>query len=94
MENQVDISGIPKAALLYRLWSGQVPAAFFDKPWIQQPEFDWTTAEKIANAGYIDYFKGRAIKCDLSGDIVCPRLYDRDAGKDAFATAVAELRSK
>ena len=49
-------------------------------------------AAKVAVTKYIDYFGGKAIKMDLSGDEVDPRLYDRDAGEGAFARVVATLR--
>jgi hypothetical protein len=49
-------------------------------------------AAKVAVTKYIDYFGGKAIKMDLSGDEVDPRIYDRDAGEGAFARVVATLR--
>ncbi len=39
-----------------------------------------------------DYVKGRPIKCDLNGDTLDTRLYDRDNGDGAGAQVVADLR--
>ncbi len=43
---------------------------------------------------YIDYFDGRAIKSDLSGDSAYHRMYDRDAGDGVFAKIVANMLIK
>ncbi len=91
MEGVVDISGVPKVALLYRLWSGQVPASFFGDNMLSSPGFHDDLAKEAVKR-YIDYFQGRAIKLDLSKDTIDPWLYDRDAGSGAFARAVSDLR--
>lgn len=92
---EIDITGIPKKDLLYALWSGQVVAGFFHGfPQQMHPGFDWVAAEKAASKGWIDYFAGKAIKADISGDSVSPRLYDRDAGQGAFAKVVSAIRKQ
>lgn len=40
----------------------------------------------------LDYVQSRAIKTDLSGDELDPRLYDRDAGDGAMARAIDSIR--
>jgi hypothetical protein len=41
---------------------------------------------------YFDYFRGRVLKVDLTGDQFDPKLYDRDNGNGAAARAVAILQ--
>jgi hypothetical protein len=89
----IDITGLGKAALLYRLWSGTITASFFESAGIQPAGFNMAAATTAAHKGYIDYFGGRPIKLDLSGDSVDPYLYDRDAGKGACASAVGDVRN-
>lgn len=40
---------------------------------------------------YFDYFKGRVIKCDITGAEFDPRLYDRDLGVGAAQNAINKL---
>lgn len=54
------------------------------------PKFNEAEAQE-AVLEYIDYFCGRAIKCDLSGDIANPNSYDLDAGAGAFQRVVNSL---
>lgn len=90
---EYDISSVNKTALLYELWRRQSVAGFYkNAPWLE-PSWDAGAASK-AVTGYIDYFQGRAIKLDLSKDKVDARLYDRDAGKGAFAEALAAASAK
>ena len=94
----VDISGIDKVALLRALWENSKPAAFFDtfvarnancKP----PQFNEFAAQTAVHH-YIDYFDGRCIKTDISGNKADPRLYDRDHGIGKFAEIVSNLRKE
>ena len=57
---------------------------------MKSPEFDESAAE-LSVKKYIDYFQGRCIKADISGDYVDPGLYDRDAGSGAFQKIINEL---
>jgi hypothetical protein len=88
----VDISGVDKLQLLEALWSNQKTASFFTNPPQLAPGFDHSAATAAIARGYIDYFCGRAIKADLSGDYVIPYLYDRDAGPGALQRIVTRLR--
>lgn len=92
MDSKIDISGIDKIELLRALWTRQIVAAFFRFSEIPPPDFDESIAEKTIHDGYIDYFCGRAIKADLSGDILDPRGYDRNAGAGRARESVASLR--
>lgn len=94
MDNSIDISGINKGILLHSLWKGQVTESFFGSNSVSPPDFNEDQATKVAKAGYIDYYCGRAIKTDLSKDAVDPWLYDRDAGKGEFQRIVKEIRER
>lgn len=43
---------------------------------------------RLRESTYVDYFHGRVIKVDFSGDAFDERLYDRDCGKGAAQRAV------
>lgn len=90
----VDISGIDKIELLRALHAHQQSAAFFSFSGVRQPPFDAQMAATAIADGYIGYFCGKAIKTDLSEDVVDSSLYDRDApgGKGAFSKIVDELK--
>lgn len=84
MSNYVDISGIDKVILLRELWYNQKNASFYVNHGICSPVWNSETdalAKKAVNK-YIDYFNGRCIKCDLSGNIANSYLYDRDVPND------------
>ncbi|CAL4064085.1 unnamed protein product, partial [Meganyctiphanes norvegica] len=84
-EDYIDISGIDKVYLLQRLWENTGTLLADNDPALvkaiwQQPRIPFRS-DKALNVldKYIDYYVMRPIKCDLSGDKVEPRLYDRDA---------------
>ena len=85
--SKISIQGIDKVKLLEYLWRAQNRASFFTFHPEMAPDFNMELA-KTAVTTYIDYFQGRAIKADLSGDTVDPRLYDRDAGAGKFERIV------
>lgn len=89
----VNISGLSKVDLLERLWTRMKPAAFFAFNPSAAPSFNKDGAEKAVK-GYIDYFCGRCIKSDLSGDTVNTFLYNRDAGSGAFEKVVEGMREE
>ena len=93
LKKMISIEGIDKIDLLYSLWYNQKPAIFFSLYDIEASVFDKKLARN-AICNYIDYFCGRCIKCDLSGDEVDPYLYDRDAGTGKFLEICNKLRSK
>lgn len=86
----VNIKGLNKVDLLRELYYDA-----FESPWacVQKDGFNDDMAREAVK-GYIDYFQGRAIKCDLSKDTVDPRLYDRDAGAGQFQKVVDCLRNE
>lgn len=91
--DSVDISGLDKAGLLFRLWSNAKPALYYTQRNIDPPEFGPMKAALEATKTYIDYYNGRCIKANLSGNSVNPKMYDRDAGTGAFSTIVNTMRS-
>jgi hypothetical protein len=88
----VNIQGIDKLRLLEALWTRSQPAAFFRMQGISPPPFNMNEAQKAVHQ-YIDYFCGRVIKCDLSGNEADPWGYDRDNGNGAFQSVVNSLRN-
>jgi len=105
----IDISGLDKAELLAALVNAAEPlgmgklsagkgqfTADEAKEWIANGQ--WHDSEYSRDIKrewlYFDYVRGRPIKCDLSGDTLDPRLYDRDQGAGAAARVVASLRGQ
>jgi len=83
----VDISGVDKVVLLRELWNNSKPAAFFTMNGIPPPPFNETNAKFFVDK-YIDYYDGRLIKTDISGDTANPSMYDRDNGSGSFQKSV------
>jgi hypothetical protein len=65
----MNISGLDKVKLLKGLWENTKPAAYFAQYNQPAPSFDEKLAQEAVKKP-IDYFCGRAIKLDLSGDAV------------------------
>ena len=78
MSNKVSIKGLCKITLLREMWKHQRVAAFFGGG--SGPVFNEQEANLVIH-GYIDYFCGRAMKVDLSGDDVNTSAYNRDSNK-------------
>ena len=89
--NEVNIKGLDKVELLRRLWENQSPEIFLMLIGLPSPPFNEELA-KHAVVEYIDYFQGRCIKTDISGDVADTRLYDRDAGSGVFEKIVNNMR--
>ena len=92
MNETIDITEVDKVKLLEEMWKGVKPAAFFAMSGTFPPNFDRSKASEAVKNGYIDYFMGRCIKTDLSGDTINPRLYDRDAGQGTLSKIVKTLK--
>ena len=87
----INISGLSKVDLLERLWTRIKPATFFAFNPSAAPSFNKEEAKKAVEV-YIDYFCGRCIKSDLSGDTAYTFLYNRNAGNGAFEKVVEGMR--
>lgn len=91
---QLSIAGLDKAKLLRKLWDNSRPAPFFATNNVPAPPFDSKEVDK-ALKGEIDYFCGRLIRCNLSGDTVyVPRHYDQDTFPGNFAATIDRLRQE
>lgn len=73
------------------MWTHQRVASFFGGS--GGPKFDKKLAETAVKSR-MDYFQGRCIKTNISGDSVEPWLYDRDAGSGKFKEIVDGMRAK
>ena len=91
-EGHVDIRGIDKQQLLKAMWISTKAAGFFGGGYMQPTYKD---ASQSDLGRHIEYYCGRPIKANLSGDSVYPRGYDRDApkGSGALQSIVDSLRS-
>ncbi|MCM1215465.1 MAG: hypothetical protein NC548_13210 [Lachnospiraceae bacterium] len=89
----VNIKGLDKAEVLLALWkhSHEQGMSFFGTFTNNPTLGDCRNALKQCN-NYIDYFNGRVIKVDFSGDEFNPGLYDRDCGSGAAQRAVDSIR--
>jgi len=101
----IDISGLDKAELLAALVNGAKPiglGVLQDNGEPMSIDEAQDVLAKMRSRGdrirfydrrlYFDYVKGRPIKCDISGDELDPRLYDRDQGEGAALRVVESLR--
>jgi len=90
-QQQINISGLDKKELLRKLWENSQVASFFTMNHMPPPKLNEKELTESVN-GYVDYLCGRVIKCDLTGNMADPQMYDRDNGKGAFEKIVIELR--
>jgi hypothetical protein len=84
---KIDWGSIDKVELLFQLWTRQKIAGFFGPDY--NIKFNKESAAIAIQNGYIDYFRGRAIKTDLRKPNPRIWLYERDAGQGKFEEAVA-----
>jgi len=91
MSDTISIEGLDKLTLLHKLWLNAPVASFFSTGIIPPPAFNFVQAQSVLD-NYIDYFCGRPIKMNLSGDSILPSLYDRDAPNPA-SSVVASMRA-
>lgn len=87
----VDIRGVDKVELLRALWMSKTPAAYLVLNGMEIPEFDNSKAD-IAVKAHIDYFCGRCIKADISGDFVDAHMYDKSGEATKFVEIVNLVR--
>lgn len=84
-----------KVLLLQALWNKSHPAMVFRDPemGLKPLPFDVKLASAAIVGGYIDYFQGRAIKTDLSGEWASSTYFDYDHGEGAFQACVEQVES-
>jgi len=89
----INLSGLIKADVLAALYNAAKPQGsgmlHFDPREMTREEAISLLAEN--RRPYFDYLKGRAMKIDLSGENLDPRLYDRENGAGAAARAIATI---
>ena len=81
----ISIKGIDKVVLLEELWNNAKTAGFFEMNDIPCLPFETKLAHNAIQNGYINYFCGRMIKADISGDVMKTYLYERDSKKTVKA---------
>ena len=89
---EINISQLNKAEVLAALYNNANPQGIGF--WQFTPEkMSTEQAADLLKGGhsYFDYLKGRVMKVDLSADILCTRLYDRDNGEGAAQRALQNL---
>lgn len=84
----VDITGVDKVLLLRFLWEKSIPSRFYIGP----TRFSQDSILKALAKGRIDYFYGRRIGIDLTGNLVDPTRYDCFLGQGEFLDAVDQCR--
>lgn len=93
MTEHVDISGLPKGAVLAALYNASAPQGM---GFLQARSGDMTEAEAdgyLADSPSWDYLMGRPLKVDLEGDTFDPWGFDRDnGGPGTAAVVIARLR--
>lgn len=102
----IDIRGLDKRELLLALWDNAKGKYLSEEKFIGSVILP-TIAEShptekeingalvsIANGNRIDYFCGRCLKVDLSGEVLKTFLYDRDHGTGTGQRVISELRAK
>lgn len=88
----ISIKGLNKASVLVALCNATQPLGLGRLQAGISPS-EANASEKLAQSSNIDYFLGRPIKADLSGDEFDERLFDRDAGPGAAKNATTKLRA-
>lgn len=93
----ISIKGIDKALVLQALFnnSSQQGLGFLDRSGASKMSVEQATADIAARNGrlYFDYHRGRVMKCDISGDELCPRLYDHENGQGSAQRAIQSIQS-
>lgn len=89
LPEEIDISGMDKAEVLAKLYNAARPQGMGFLHYTAQ-DMTAEEAKELLSDGraYFDYLKGRVMKVNLSGDLLCPVLYDRDNGEGAARRAL------
>jgi len=91
-QSMIDISQFEKADVLAALYEFAKPQGMGFLHYTPLSMSRTEAVELLANQTYFDYLHGRAMKVDLSGDTLNPRLYDRDNGEGIARQAIDILR--
>lgn len=93
MSDNIDLTGLDKAAVLAALFNGSRPQGLGFMAY-KEGNMTVENARAILDSGEtrFDYLQGRVMKVNLSGDSLDPWGYDRDNGSNAAKTIIDELR--
>lgn len=89
----IDISGLSKVDVLCALHDATSPQGMGFLHAVRGGASREAAEHQLSLSHYVDYFLGRPIKVNLTGDEFNEGLFDRDAGKGAAASAIAKLRA-
>jgi len=100
-EGEIDVSDINPAELLAGLYNRSHPQGL---GFLQAKDGDMTTEQaqkeleditgQKRNYTYFDYLHGRVMKVEINGEVLVPRLYDRDLGQGAAQAVVDSVRAQ
>lgn len=94
-QKTIDISKLDKAEVLVALYNNSRQQGMgFLNPSGREPLTKEQATELLKKTTYFDYLAGRVMKVELKGDTLDPRLYDRDNGTGAAASALEQLISQ
>ena len=88
----VSISGLNKAQVLKTLWENSKAQGMSFLALPKEGLRLSDCAARLTQHNYVDYFAGKVIKVDFSGDSFDTWGYDRDNGEGAAQRAVDSLR--
>ena len=91
MNAEIDISKMNRADVLAALYNSARAQGLGLLQWTDAPMTRDEARSLLDGQTYFDYVRGRVMKVDLRGDILDPRLYDRDNGQGAAAAALEDL---
>ena len=96
MSTEIDITGLDRADLLRRLFNAARPGGGLASVAnaMEPDEMSRSEAMRLMDGGqtYIDYHRGRVLKCDVTQDRFRTALYDRDNGAGEAERVIDELR--
>ena len=95
MVEQIDISGLDKAEVLAALHNGTQPLGMGFLHNIGHCTVDQASEDVSSMGGALrfDYYHGRPLKVNITGDSFYPGSYDRDAGEGTAQRVISELRA-
>ena len=93
MDDNINISGLEKSEVFRVLYGRARTQGMGFLHYTSEPMTTKEAKEAVSNPDqmYFDYYRGRVMKVDLSGEEFSPRLYDRDNGDGAAKSAVDSL---
>lgn len=87
----IDLTKYNKAEVLAALYNHSKSQGMGILHYTPEPMTKKEAQVLLKRQRYFDYFNGRILKVDLSGDELDPGLYDRDNGQGAAERAILTL---